>query len=88
MVFFYYTTIDHIKSIGDNIIHAGSGFGDFLPALKNCDKVWVFEPNKLMYESSLDTISVNNLDNVEIFPYAIGDYNGESKLQHIDENGL
>ena len=50
------TTIDYIRSIGGNIIHAGSGFGDFLPALKNCDKVWAFEPNKLMYESSLDTI--------------------------------
>ena len=82
------TTIDYIRSIVGNIIHAGSGFGDFLPALKKCDKVWVFEPNKLMYESSLDTISLNQLTNVEIFPYAIGDYNGESKLQHIDENGL
>jgi FkbM family methyltransferase len=82
------TTIDYIRSIGGNIIHAGSGFGDFLPALKNCDKVWVFEPNKLMYESSLSTISLNQLDNVEIFPYAIGDYNGECTLQHIDENGL
>ena len=71
------TTIDYIRSIGGNIIHAGSGFGDFLPALKNCDKVWAFEPNKLMYESSLDTISLNKLDNVNIFPYAIGEYDGE-----------
>jgi hypothetical protein len=53
------TTIDYIRSVGGNIIHAGSGFGDFLPALKNCDKVWVFEPNKLMYSSSLSTISLN-----------------------------
>jgi FkbM family methyltransferase len=82
------TTIDYIRSIAGNIIHAGSGFGDFLPALKNCDKVWVFEPNKLMYSSSLSTISLNQLTNVEIFPYAIGEYNGESKLLHIDENGL
>jgi FkbM family methyltransferase len=41
-----------------------------------------------MYESSLSTISLNKLDNVEIFPYAIGEYNGECTLQHIDENGL
>ena len=82
------TTIDYIRSIGGNIIHAGSGFGDFLPALKNCDKVWVFEPNRLMYESSLDTISLNKLDNVNIFPYAIGEYDGKSTLQHIDESGL
>jgi len=82
------TTIDYIRSIGGNIIHAGSGFGDFLPALKNCDKVWVFEPNKLMYSSSLSTIYLNKLTNVEIFPCAIGEYNGECTLQHIDENGL
>ena len=33
------TTIEYIQSVGGNIIHSGSGFGDFLPALKNCDKV-------------------------------------------------
>jgi len=82
------TTIDYIKSIGGNIIHAGSGFGDFLPALKNCDKVFTFEPNQLMYKSSLETISLNELKNVEIFPYAIGNYDGVGTLKHIDENGL
>lgn len=82
------TTIDYIKSVGGNIIHAGSGFGDFLPALKNCDKVWSFEPNTLMYQSSLETISLNKLDNVEIFPYAIGDCDGIGVLKHIDEKGL
>jgi FkbM family methyltransferase len=82
------TTIEYLKSVGGNIIHSGSGFGDFLPALKNCDKVWTFEPNTLMYESSLETISLNNLVNVEIFPYAIGRYDGVGNLKHIDENGL
>ena len=82
------TTIKYIQSIGGNIIHAGSGFGDFLPALKNCDKVWAFEPNTLMYQSSLETISLNKLKNVEIFPYAIGDCDGVGLLKHIDEKGL
>ena len=82
------TTIEYLQSIGGNIIHAGSGFGDFLPALKDCDKVWVFEPNPLMYESSLETISLNNLVNFEIFPFALGRYNGYSNLKHIDESGL
>jgi FkbM family methyltransferase len=41
-----------------------------------------------MYESSLSTISLNQIDNVEIFQCAIGGYNGECTLQHIDENGL
>ena len=63
------TTVEYLKSIGGNIIHAGAGFGDFLPALRNCDKVFTFEPNKLMYQSCLETISLNNLSNVELFPY-------------------
>ena len=82
------TTIEYIRSVGGNIIHSGTGFGDFLPALKNCDKIWTFEPNKLMYNSSLKTISLNGLKNVEIFPYAIGDFNGKGLLKHIDKNGL
>ena len=82
------TTIEYLKSIGGNIIHAGSGFGDFLPALKDCDSVWAFEPNTLMYESSLETISLNNISNVKLFPYALGRYNGIGTLKHIDESGL
>lgn len=82
------TTIEYLKSIGGNIIHAGTGFGDFLPALKDCDSVWTFEPNQLMYESSLKTISLNDISNVKLFPYALGRYNGIGKLKEIDENGL
>ena len=81
------TTVEYLKSVGGNIIHAGAGFGDFLPALKNCDKVFTFEPNKLMYQSCLETISLNNLSNVELFTYAIGKFDGTSKLKHIDEMG-
>jgi len=82
------TTIEYLQSIGGNIIHGGSGFGDFLPALKDCDSVWTFEPNLLMYESSLETISLNNISNVKLFPYALGRYNGIGNLKHIDESGL
>jgi FkbM family methyltransferase len=82
------TTIEYLKSVGGNIIHAGSGFGDFLPALKDCDSVWAFEPNTLMYESSLETISLNNISNVKLFPYALGRYDGTGNLKHIDEKGL
>jgi FkbM family methyltransferase len=56
--------------------------------LKNCDKVWTFDPNTLMYQSSLETISLNKLKNVEIFPYAIGEYDGSALLKHIDSKGL
>lgn len=82
------TTIEYLRSIGGNIIHAGTGFGDFLPALRDCESIWTFEPSRLMYLSSLETISLNNLSNVKLFPYAIGEYNGVAKLKEIDENGL
>jgi FkbM family methyltransferase len=41
-----------------------------------------------MYQSSLETISLNELKNVEIFPYAIGEYDGSALLKHIDIKGL
>ena len=82
------TTVEYLKSVGGNIIHGGAGFGDFLPALKDCDSVWTFEPNVLMYESSLETIALNNISNVKLFPYALGRYDGIGILKHIDENGL
>ena len=41
-----------------------------------------------MYQSSIETISLNKLFNVEIFPYALGDSDGFGNLKHIDENGL
>ena len=81
------TTIEYLKSIGGNIIHAGSGFGDFLPGLKDCDSVWAFEPNSLMYQSSLETISLNNITNVKLFSDALGNYNGIAKLK-VDERGI
>ena len=82
------TTIEYIKSIGGNIIHAGSGFGDFLPALKDCNHLFVFEPNPLMYQCSLQTIRLNNLTNVSLYSHAIGEYDGKSELKITDESGL
>jgi len=40
-----------------------------------------------MYKSCLETISLNNLSNVELSSYAIGKFDGTSKLKHIDEMG-
>jgi FkbM family methyltransferase len=82
------TTIEYIKSIGGNVIHAGAGFGDFLPALKDCNRVFVFEPNPLMYQCSLETIRLNNLMNVSLYTYALGEYDTKSTLKITDESGL
>jgi FkbM family methyltransferase len=82
------TTIEYIKSIGGNIIHAGAGFGDFLPALKDCNKVFTFEPNPLMYQCCLETINLNNLTNISLYTYALGEYDGKSELKIKDKSGL
>ena len=82
------TTIEYIKSIGGNIIHGGAGFGDFLPALKDCNRVFAFEPNPLMYQCSLQTIRLNNITNVSLYSQAIGESDGRTSLKVIDESGL
>lgn len=79
-------TIDYIKQF-KNIIHSGTGFGDFLPALKDCDKVYAFEPNNLMFECAKKTIELNNLTNVELSNLALGHVNGYCSLRHIDNQG-
>jgi FkbM family methyltransferase len=82
------TTIEFIQSVGGNVVHAGAGFGDFLPALKDCNRVFVFEPNPLMYKCTLQTIILNNLTNVSLYKQALGESNCKSSLKNIDESGL
>jgi len=82
------TTIEFIQSVGGNVVHAGAGFGDFLPALKDCNRVFVFEPNPLMYQCTLQTILLNNLTNVSLYKQALGESNCKSSLKNIDESGL
>jgi FkbM family methyltransferase len=82
------TTIEFIQSVGGNVVHAGAGFGDFLPALRNCNRVFTFEPNPLMYKCTLQTIMLNNLTNVSLYKQALGESNCKSSLKNIDESGL
>ena len=82
------TTIEFIQSVGGNVVHAGAGFGDFLPALKDCNRVFVFEPNPLMHKCTLQTILLNNLTNVSLYKQALGERNCKSSLKNIDESGL
>jgi hypothetical protein len=85
------TTIDFIKKNlgGYDLIHAGTGFGDFLPALSNSNQstIWAFEPNELNYKSTKETIKLNNLENIQLFQFALGDKDRIGKLK-IKENGL
>jgi FkbM family methyltransferase len=83
-----------IKYIIDNcnegdIVHAGAGFGDFLPALsKNCKgKIWTFEPNLENYYCCKETIKLNGLKNVNLFDIGLGEKTCE-KLIRVKKNNL
>jgi len=67
-------TIDFVVSYcKHDLIHAGTYFGDMLPAFRNIHKVWAFEPNTENYECALKTIEINNLQNVNLTNAALGE---------------
>lgn len=88
-------TIDYIVSrkrhIKGDIIHAGTYFGDFLPALaKSCvddEKVWAFEPNPENYRCALITTIINDLRNVVLMNFALGAENKSCYIEVTDEKG-
>jgi len=64
-----------IENCGDgSIIHAGTYFGDFLPALsRHCQNtVYAFEPNTENYEHARATCDMNDCWNVDLHHYALG----------------
>lgn len=74
-----------IDNCGDgDIIHAGTFFGDFLPAISNAvvsdAKVWAFEPNFENFRCAQITTLINQLDNVELFNCGLGDVKTTSKM--------
>jgi len=79
---------DTIKYIIDNcadgsIIHAGTYFGDFLPALSTyCKKtVFGFEPNSENYKCAIMTCDLNNCKNIILKHKALGDCRKKVKLK-------
>jgi FkbM family methyltransferase len=85
------STIDFIikNSAHGDVVHAGAGFGDFLPALSNSNisKIWAFEPNSLNFQCAEETIKLNSLKNIQLFPYALGAENciGKIKIKEDDQ---
>lgn len=82
-------TIEFIRSNArdEAIIHAGAGFGDFLPAFKDLKWVYTFEPNPSNLEAVHATISANDLKNISVLPCALGAYEGMIDLQTVDDLG-
>ena len=79
------------KSGNGDIIHAGTFFGDFLPALSKGisgqSKIWAFEPNKESFQCARITILINYLSNVEIQNAGLGAMSQTLKIQTVSSDG-
>jgi len=86
-------TLNFIRSnCGDgDIVHAGTFFGDFLPALSSAcgkqAKVWAFEPNLESYRCAAMTIAINDLRNISLLRAGLGAEMSQQSLQVEDEAG-
>lgn len=70
------------NAAGGDIIHAGTFFGDFLPALASvANHVWAFEPNPANHECARETVKRNTLENVSLVHAAVSDASGEVRLK-------
>lgn len=86
-------TIEFIMSnCGDgDVVHAGTYFGDFLPAIsKGCAsgaKVWAFEPNLESYRCAKITLEINSIKNIVLANAGLGEKQEYSLIKTVDENG-
>jgi FkbM family methyltransferase len=86
-------TIAYLTSrCGDgDIVHAGTYFGDFLPALSRAcvpeARIWAFEPNPENYRCAVITCCINGLDRVELINAALGEKQGALPMLTKDERG-
>jgi FkbM family methyltransferase len=75
-----------------SIVHAGTFFGDFLPALSRAldlgRTLYCFEPNPENYAAARWTEALNGLHNVRLRQAALGERMGRALLQTADSSGL
>src|ERR1051325_8750239 len=86
-------TIEFLTSrcgAGD-IVHAGTFFGDFLPALSQSSskgsQIWAFEPNPENYRCAFITTHINGLQNVELINAGLGERQGFLQMVTSDTDG-
>lgn len=88
-------TLDLVRSTDANgdIVHAGTFFGDFIPALAHSRRrgaiVWAFEPNRENYRCAEITIELNDLENVVVLTHAgLSQQSDTALLATSDRNGV
>ncbi len=86
-------TIQYImNNAGDgDIIHAGTFFGDFLPALSRSvvegKHVWAFEPNSENYRCAQVTMVLNDIKNVHLIHAGLGAREASGEVIVEDKKG-
>lgn len=75
-----------------DVIHAGTYFGDFLPALSTAlapgAAIWAFEPNPENYRCATITVQINGLQNVQLANAALGERRTMGRLlTNSDDDG-
>ena len=84
-------TLRLIRDIPGDVVHAGTFFGDFLPAVASRDAgalVWAFEPNRESFRCAQVTVLLNALHNVSLVNAALSDHCGEATLVTSDRHGV
>ena len=77
-------------STGD-IVHAGTYFGDFLPAISAAcpanSTIWAFEPNVENFRCAQITMLINGINNVVLTHAGLGARRADSAIQVSGPNG-
>jgi FkbM family methyltransferase len=75
-----------------DLVHAGTYFGDFLPALSRAcspqSRVWAFEPSLENYRCAHITILLNELRNIELANAGLGERREMLRLLTTDKDGV
>ena len=69
------------------LVDVGSNYGWHAILSHNlCKEVYSYEPQKLIYDQQLKSIEKNNIRNIKLFNYGIGDVNENKNMRPIDYN--
>lgn len=75
-----------------DVVHAGTFFGDFLPALSQSSaqgsRIWAFEPNPENYRCAFITTCINGLKNVELINAGLGESQGFLQMVTSGTDGM
>lgn len=75
-----------------DIVHAGTFFGDFLPAISRGvsekAKIWAFEPNPESYRCAQITMMLNDIQNVSFLQGGLGETPSKMNLTNKDKKGV